>query len=95
MAFSKSFPKTKDKYPVWEEVFLSEEEEKETAQKAREFNKKLMEECISDAKEVVKKSGLRPFQNVISRIAISLFEKSASHEVYWKERVCKEKFDGK
>ena len=62
MAFSKSFPKTGDKYPVWEEVFLSDEEEREAEQKGREFNKKLMKECVSDAKEVIKKAGLKPFQ---------------------------------
>jgi hypothetical protein len=95
MAFSKSFPKTGEKYPIWEEILLSEEEEKEIEQKARNFNKKLMQECIDDAKEIVSKVSLRPFQNVITRIAIALFEKRASHEVYWKERLCRDKFDNK
>jgi len=95
MAFSKSFPKTGEKYPVWEEVFLSNEEEKDVEQKAREFNKKLMEECLSDAKSIVLKSNLEPFQDVIARVAVALFSKRASHDVYWKERLCRDKFDAK
>jgi len=95
MAFSKSFPKTGEKYPTWEEVFLSEEEEREIERKAKEFNKKLMGECVRDAKEIVINSGLENFHDVIIKVAIALFEKRASHEVYWKERLCKDKFDSK
>ena len=38
MAFSKSFPKPGEKYPVWEEVYLTEEEEREQEQKAKKEN---------------------------------------------------------
>lgn len=96
MPFSKSFPKTTDKsvYPKWEEVFLSEEEEKEQERLCREENIKLMKECIGDAKNIVQEKGLKDFQSDLISLAISLFEKRASHSVYWKESKCKEKFDG-
>lgn len=95
MPFSKSFPKTVpgSSYPQWEEVFLTEEEEKEEEKKCREENIKIMKECISDAKEVVTKKTLKDYQTDIVNIAISLFEKRASHSVYWKESKAKEKFD--
>ncbi|RME55381.1 hypothetical protein D6777_00755 [Candidatus Woesearchaeota archaeon] len=86
MAFSKSFPKTKDKYPVWIEVSLTDEEEKEVEEAARKHNLKLMQQCLEDAKTI--SNGLNT-----SSIAIALFEKLASHSVYWKERKLKEKFD--
>jgi len=125
MVFSKSFPKTVpgSSYPQWEEVFLTEEEEKEEERKCREENMRIMKECISDAKEIVMKKTLKcqkhstgqldqrnvsehaqeppvsdrrfltDYQTDIVNIAISLFEKRASHSVYWKESKAKEKFD--
>ena len=95
MAFSKSFPKTVkgSTYPRWEEVFLTDDEEKLEEAKCREENISLMDECISDAKAIISKQGLKPFQSDLVRIAISLFEKRASHAVYWKESKAKEKFD--
>ena len=62
---------------------------------AEELMVEAFEECIADAKDIISKSGLKPFQTIITRIAISLFEKRASHEVYWKERLCRDKFDEK
>jgi hypothetical protein len=38
---------------------------------------------------------LKEYQTDIVHIAISLFEKRASHSVYWKESECKKKFDEK
>ena len=97
MAFSKSYPRTSEtsSYPKWEEVFLSEEEEKGEERKCREENIKLMKECVDDARNVMKERGLRDFQSDLVAMAISLFEKRASHAVYWKESKAKEKFDKK
>ena len=95
MTFSKSFPRyVKDStYPRWEEVFLTIEEEKETEEKSKEENIKLIKECIEDAKNIFKDKNLKDFQTDIIRTAVALFEKRASHIVYWKESKCKEKFD--
>ncbi|MBN2459519.1 hypothetical protein JXB28_04515 [Candidatus Woesearchaeota archaeon] len=95
MAFSKAFAKTTDKsvYPKWVEVFLSEEEEKEEEKKCREENIRLMKECISDAKKIFSSEKLKGYETSVMSIAIALFEKRASHSVYWKESKAKEKFD--
>ncbi len=93
MAFSKRFPKTVEGsvYPKWIEVTLHDGEEKEVEDKAKEENKKLMRECVDDAYSIVKEKGLN--ETDVANIAISLFEKRASHAVYWKEKRTKEKFD--
>ncbi|MFH1770540.1 MAG: hypothetical protein ABH828_03205 [archaeon] len=95
MAFSKSFPRTVDKssYPVWEEIYLSDEEEANQEQKCKDENVLLMKECIEDAKKIFSDKNLKDFQSDVIKIAISLFEKRASHEVFWKESKAKEKFD--
>ncbi len=95
MAFSKSFPKTVEgsAYPKWEEVFISEEEERDIEQRAREENIKIMQECIDDAKMLIEEKGFKGFKEDILKVAVPLFEKRASHTVYWKESKCKEKFD--
>ena len=95
MVFSKTFPKqVKGRYyPEWEEVYLEEGEEREQEIISRKENIKLMKECIDDAKEIIKEKNLRDYQTNIIRIAIALFEKRASHEIYWKENKAKEKFD--
>lgn len=95
MAFSKSFPRQLkgQNYPVWEEVFLSEAEEKLEESKAREENIRVLKECLHDAQEILKDSKLKDFQTNAVQLAISLFEKRASHSIYWKERRAKEKFD--
>lgn len=95
MAFSQRFPRNIEgsSYPRWEEIFLTEIEEGEQDKKAREENIKLMKECIEDAKNIFKNKNLKNYQTDIMRLAISLFEKRASHSVYWKERKAKEKFD--
>ena len=95
MAFSKSFPRTikGSNYPRWEEVFLTESEENLEESKCRGENIRLMDECIKDAKVIISKQGLKPFQNDLIRIASALFEKRAAHAVHWKESKAKEKFD--
>jgi len=93
--FSKSFPRTikGSTYPRWEEIFISEEEELKEEQKCRIENIRLMKECIDDAKKIIEEKNLKRFQTDLVRTAIALFEKRASHSVYWKERKAKEKFD--
>lgn len=86
MAFSKSFPKTSDKYPVWEEVMLTGEEERKVEEEARAENIRMMKLCIDDAKKIAQGQD-------IAHVAVALFEKMASHNVYMKERKCKDKFD--
>ena len=95
MAFSKSFPRTVEgsNYPRWEEVYLSESEEQEEDKKCREENIEMMKECLEDAKKIFVDSRLKDFQTNVISIAIALFEKRASHSVFWKESKAKEKFD--
>ena len=95
MLFSKSFPKTSktSTYPQWEEISLTEEEEKAVEQESREENISLFRECIGDAKKIMQEKSLKDYQTDLIHIAISLFEKRASHSIYWKESKAKEKFD--
>ena len=95
MPFSKTFPKTivGSSYPRWEEIFLTKEEEKEQEDLCKSSNKKIMQRCIADAREIAKGSNLKDFQSDITNIATSLFDKRASHEVFFKEARCKDKFD--
>lgn len=95
MPFSKSFPRTSDKsvYPKWEEVSLTEAEEREQEELCRKENLGVMRECIDDAKKLFKEKILGDYQADLMALAIALFEKRASHEVYWKENKAKEKFD--
>ena len=97
MAFSKSFPRTikGSSYPVWEEIFLTEEEETKEENNCRKENIKLMKECIDDAKQTFKDKNLKDFQSDIISAAIALFDKRSGHVVYWKENKAKEKFDEK
>ncbi|MCK5107701.1 MAG: hypothetical protein KAQ83_03160 [Nanoarchaeota archaeon] len=97
MTFSKRFPRPVEgsNYPEWVEVFLDGQEEKIVDEECRQENIKLMKECISDAEYVAKDKNLKPFQTNIIDMAISLFEKRASHSIYWKESKAKEKFDNK
>ncbi|NQV08360.1 hypothetical protein HQ529_00745 [Candidatus Woesearchaeota archaeon] len=97
MGYTKSFPKTTDKtvYPKWEEISLSEEEEKFEEEKVRKENIILMKQCVEDSKNIFVERELKPYQTDVINVAISLFEKRASHSVYWKEAKAKEKFDEK
>lgn len=93
MVFSKRFPKANKKgFTNWVEVRLTDAEEKIEAQRAREENIKLMQECIDDAKRVIQEKGLKKYQTDLISVAIALFEKRASHAIYWKEREAREKF---
>ena len=91
----KSFPRTTkgSTYPEWVEVYLTEDEEREQEQLCRDENIQIMKECLDDAKQIVKEQGLKEYQSDVMTIAKSLFDKSASHVIYWKENKAKEKFD--
>jgi|SRR3989344_4265730 len=95
MPFSKSFPKQSKTsvYPQWEEISLTETEEKEAEQKSRDENIKLFKQCIEDAKSILIEKGLNESGSDILNVAIALFEKRASHVIYHKESKAKEKFD--
>jgi hypothetical protein len=97
MAFSKSFPRTTEKstYPVWEEIYLSDDEEKQVDHETKKDSISLMRECIDDAKQIISDKGLKDYQTDVIHMAISLFEKRASHSVYKKEQKAKDKFDEK
>ncbi|MBN1792486.1 hypothetical protein JW826_02270 [Candidatus Woesearchaeota archaeon] len=94
MAFSKSFPKRSDKsvYPRWDDVFLSKDEELSVEKSCREENVRLMRECIKDAGQIIADSRLKDYQTDLIHVAIALFEKRASHVVFWKENKAKDKF---
>ncbi|MFP4656303.1 MAG: hypothetical protein ACLFNK_01870 [Candidatus Woesearchaeota archaeon] len=94
MAFSKSFPKNVEgkNYPEWIDVYLSEREEKFLEEQVRQQNIVLMKQSMNDARAIAESSNLKD-GNVISRMAVALFEKIASHSVHAKERRCKDKFD--
>lgn len=95
MLFSKSFPKTSktSQYPQWEEITLTDAEEKEQEAISRAENIKLFKECVEDAKSILREKSLKDYQTDLISIAVSLFEKRASHVIYHKESKAKEKFD--
>ncbi len=95
MGFSRRFPRDVkgSPYPVWEEVYLSTDEEKKLEEEQRKANVALMRECIHDAKKLFFEEQLKDFQSDVVHAAIALFEKRSSHAVYWKEESVKEKFD--
>ena len=51
-----------------------------------------MNECIVDAQKIFMEKDLKDFQSDLINVAIALFDKRASHHVYWKENKAKEKF---
>ncbi len=94
MAFSKTFPKNipGTNFPVWEEIFLTPEEEREVEEECRKENLLLMDECIKEAKHLAIRNGVNDDLNVVN-LATSLFDKRSSHVVFWKENKAKEKFE--
>ncbi len=94
MAFSKTFPRTVhgSNYPLWEEIYLTETEERQAEEKCKEENFQLMDEALREAKILAIKHGINE-DLIRTQLAIALFEKRASHVVFWKESLAKEKFD--
>ena len=94
MPFSKAFPKRSEKsfYPKWEDIELSDVEEKIIEEGAAKENIELLKQCIEDAKKIFDEKNLKKYQTDLISIAIALFEKRASHVVYHKERKAKDKF---
>jgi len=97
MVFSKSFPKTVkgSNYPVWEEIYLTSDEEKEIETNVRKENHILMLECVDKAKGILSEKKLDYTHSDVVNTAIALFDKIASHIVYHKEAKAKDKFDEK
>jgi len=95
MAFSKNFPsqKTQGAYTTWVEVKLTEKQERECEHNARNAHVEEFQKCIDDAKEVLLKNGMKVFDPNIIQVANALFEKRASHTVYYKEERAKDVFD--
>ena len=96
MVFSKTFPRTisGSNYPVWEEIFLNEQEELQAQEQCKQENFQILDECLHEAKALAIKHGINE-DLIRTQLAISLFEKRSSHVVFWKESMAKEKFDEK
>jgi len=95
MTHRKSFPRSAEgrNVTIWEDIRLSKKEEKEQEKLARQTNAELMQECINDAGLILKRIGMRNYQSDVIRIARELFNKRASHSVFWKDKKCREKMD--
>lgn len=94
MPFSKTFPKTiaGSNYPLREEVFLTEEEEKQAETECQQENFRLLDDSLRQAKTLAIKHAVNT-EETLTHLAIALFEKQASHVVFWKESKAKEKLD--
>lgn len=94
MAFSKKFPKDVpgSNYPVWEEIVLTEDEEKQVEEEAQREQFHLMDDCLKEAKTLAIKNQVNDDLNV-TNLAIALFDKRSSHVIFLKENKAKEKFD--
>lgn len=73
---------------------MSEEEEKQVEEECKQENFKLLDDSLRQAKTLVIKHAINTEDNV-ARLAVALFEKQASHVIFWKESRAKEKFEGK
>lgn len=89
MAFYKAIQQNK----YSKEVKLNDEEEREVELLARAYNVELMRQFLEIAEEIIRDEGLKEEDRV--QIALVLFEKEASHAVYWKERACRMKLEAK
>jgi hypothetical protein len=94
MVFSRTFPREipGSNFPKWEEIFLSAQEEREREQVARQENLFLIRQCIADARNILKDSGMMDMQSHVLSVALGLFKKRANHAVHYKEECCKNKF---
>lgn len=97
MAYAKNFPRTVEgsNYPRWEEISLSEEEERQEEEQCRKDNIEIMKSCIDDAREIMREKGLKDYQTDLISMAVTLFRKRSSYTIHYKEQKAKEKFDDK
>ena len=79
-------------YPIWEDVLLTEAEEREVESAAKIRSIALLNECLTDAEAIMRERNMKPFQTDLVQLASELFGKRSSHEVFWKEAKSKEKF---
>lgn len=95
MVFSKTFPRNIDgsPYPRWEEITLTDKEEKEIEEACRQQHHALFLQCVSDAKKMFDELRLKDYQSDLMVLSTALFEKQASHVIFLKESKTKEKFD--
>lgn len=95
MVYYKTFPRTIEgsNYPRWEEIYLTEEEEKQEEERCRRDNLRIMKEAIEDARRIMVEKGLKDYQSDLINLAIALFRKRASYAVHYKEQKAKKKFD--
>ena len=95
MAFSRRFPRDVkgSPYPVWEEVYLSEEEESRLEKEHHALTLDLMKECLDDAKRLLAEREFADDQESVIAVATALFNQRARHAVFVKEEAVKEKFD--
>ena len=72
--FSKTFPRTiqGSNYPLWEEIYLTEQEERAAEESCRQENFQLMDEALQEAKMLAIKHGINEDQ-IRTQLAIALF----------------------
>lgn len=89
--FYKSFPvQSEDNKVNWHEIYLTPKDERAALDEAAIADMELMDQCIEDAKKLLEKKSLKPFQNSVIGLATQLFAKQADHSVYFKEKKCRE-----
>ena len=93
MVFVKQFPRNRGTFTEWKEISLSYEEEITAEEEAKKENIRILKESIIDAKQIMANAGMKDEQPDLIALAITLFEKRASHEIYWKENAARELFD--
>lgn len=93
--FFKTFPRNIEgsAYPRWEEISLTAEEEREAEELCRQEQKALFLQCLAEAKQLLHEQGLKDYQSDLVALSTALFEKRASHVIFYKENKAKEKFD--
>ena len=93
MTFKKAFRNTSDKsvYPNWVEVELTSDEEKKAVDEAHAEQLKTMLQCVDDASVIADEKDLSEHER--THLAVALFDKRASHDVFYKENHAREKFD--
>lgn len=94
MSFSKKFPKEVpgSNFPIWEEIILSPTEEQDVEEHAKRDQFKLLDEALREARALAIKHSIND-EGIVARLGVALFEKRASHIIFWKEEKAKEKFD--